>query len=115
MKKSASIPSFYKGQLVTLNEEPAARHIYGWRKVTEAEYLAWKASVESQGLDDAGEWKLPPRDTHITLVPGRPYEVLRGRVAAAQGYGSDRSGCMELLCFATGERFYAFRTGFKLM
>ena len=113
MQTPYNIPSFCKGQLVILSEGGEFRRIYGWRRATQAEYLAWKASPESQGLDDAGEWKLPPKDTHITLVPGRPYEVVRGRVAASQGYGNPRSGCMELQCFATGERFYTYREGFR--
>lgn len=115
MRTPYNIPSFYKGQLVTLSEGGDLRHIYGWRRVTQAEYLAWRASPASQGMDDAGESRLPPRDTHITLVPGRPYEVVRGRVAASQGYGNPRSGCMELQCFTTGERFYVYRTGFKAL
>jgi hypothetical protein len=113
MRTPYNLPSFYKGQLVTVADGTNLRHVYGWRRVTHAEYLAWRASPASQGHDDAGESHLPPKDTHITLVPGRPYEVLRGRVAAAQGYGNPRSGCMELQCFTTGERFYAYRESFK--
>jgi len=112
MRTPYNLPTFYKGQLVVLTSALHSTRYWGWRRVNQAEYQAWRDSDESKGMDDAGESKLPPRDTHITLVPGRPYEVVRGRVSASYSYGK-RTGCMELQCFATGERFYVERELFK--
>ena len=55
MRTPYNLPTFYKGQLVTVADGTNLRHVYGWRRVTHAEYLAWKASPASQGHDDAGE------------------------------------------------------------
>ena len=112
MRTPYNLPSFYKGQLVVLAPALLSARYWGWRRVNQAEYQAWRDSDESKGMDDAGESKLPPRDTHITLVLDRPYEVVRGRVSASYSYGK-RTGCMELQCYVTGERFYVERELFK--
>ena len=112
MRTPYNLPTFYKGQLVVLVPARPGTRSWGWRRVNSAEYQAWRDSDESKGMDDAGESKLPPRDTHITLVLDRPYEVVRGRVSASYSYGK-RTGCMELQCYVTGERFYVERELFK--
>jgi hypothetical protein len=113
MRTPYNLPSFYKGQLVGLAPTRPGTNIWGWRQITAAELQAWRDSPASKGYDDAGESKLPPRQTHISCVPGRPYEVVRGRVSASYSYGK-RTGCMELQCFATGERFCVGRELFRL-
>ena len=112
MRTPFNLPTFYKGQLVVLAPTRPGVNIWGWRRVNAAEYQAWRDSPESRGMDDAGESKLPPKDTHVSCVPGQVYEVVRGRVSAAYGYGK-RTGCMELQCYVTGERFYVERELFK--
>lgn len=106
------IPSFSKGQLIVLLGETS--HRSGWRRVNGVEYQCWLDSPDSKGFNDAGESKLGPTDTFIKLVVNRPYEVIRARCSAVRGYGA-LPACVELQCFATGERFFAKRSWFKAM
>ena len=110
-QKNPAPPSLTPGALVKFTEQHSFGYAYGWRPINGQELAAWYASDSSKGLDDAGESKLPPRDISISLRRDVFYQVIRGRVSASSGYGK-RSGCCELLCFLTGEKFYADRNKF---
>ena len=110
-QKNPAPPSFTPGALVKFTEQHSFGYAYGWRPMNGQEITAWYASDDSKGMDDAGESKLPPRDISISLRRDVFYQVIRGRVSASSGYGK-RSGCCELLCFLTGEKFYADRNKF---
>ena len=109
--KNPASPSFTPGALVKFTEAHSFGYSYGWRPINGQELAAWYASDYSKGMDDTGESKLPPRDVSIPIRRDVFYQVIRGRVSASSGYGK-RSGCCELLCFLTGEKFYADRSSF---
>lgn len=109
--------SFYKGQLVKAVKLPGARSwdFGGWRRASSEETREWYTKFHEDiragrevWHDDAGESRLPPRDTYLEMVEGRIYQVVRGRVQAPCGYRTVK-GAVELLCTHSGERFYTRR------
>ena len=110
-------PTFHKGQLVRAVRPSGMRDwdFGGWRRCTEEETQAWYERFHDDCRngrdvwhDSAGEPRLAPTDSHVELVEGRVYQVLRGRVRAPCGYRTV-SGAVELLCTHTGQRFYTRR------
>lgn len=105
-------PTFNKGTLVVLKPPMSLprgwRGPTGWRMINGAELQRWYDSPSSKGMDSAGESILPPRDMDIELVEGRAYEVVRGRCSPTRGFHKV-TGCMELQCYTTGERFFVKR------
>ena len=83
--------------------------VAGRRPVTEEETEAWYASDASNGLDSAGESKLPPRSVWLTLHRDRVYHVVRARCRVTLGWGNPTPGMTELLCTTTGETAYIRR------
>ena len=65
-----------------------------WRRLTEAEQIAWHNSDASKGMTCAGETKLCPRDVYNRKPVGE-FVVVRGRVSAPRGYGKV-SGCIQV-------------------
>jgi hypothetical protein len=70
-----------KGQAVT---PPANTTL--WRPTTHEEYLEWRESPESKGIDCAGEPKLAPRTAYCRADGETEYRVTRARAVAEQGY-----------------------------
>jgi len=81
--------------LINLHNDKAGTYL-AHRPITAEEVSAWRASPESKGLDCAGETKLPPTCTTITLHRGRVYRVLRARCRAQLGWGMPDGGMTEL-------------------
>ena len=78
-----------------------------WRPSTPAERAAWSASPAADGLDSAGEFKLPPMYM-IGLAPSEPVKVIRSRVTAPSSGGA-RLDCM-LVEIADGLHWYVRRS-----
>jgi hypothetical protein len=104
-----------KGQLVvwdhsSYGSSPSRFKVlcYGWRPIRSDELAEWYKSDASKGMDDAGETKLPPREVRIEVRQDRVYEVIRARCTSSRDYDTIPK-CAELLCFATGERFFIER------
>jgi hypothetical protein len=102
---------FYKGDIV----RPARQRREGWRRMTHAESEGWYARLHADvaagkdvPYDSAGESRLAPQDVWTALHEDRTYEVIRGRVNAPKGYGSQK-GCCEVQDMLTGERFFCQR------
>ena len=102
--------SISKGSLVHVTESRC-----GWRRLTTQERNEWyenfyKDCREGRDVwhDDAGESKLAPQDDTVVTSEKLVYTVLRSRVRAPCGYGTT-PGCAELLCTATGVRFFVRR------
>lgn len=118
-----------KGALVKLNDETCfTTHVGGGlayplsnrandeagivesrRPVTTEEEAAWYASPASQGMNDAGESRLPPRSRYIPLQRGRVYQVLRARCRVRLSWGNAIPGMAKILCTQTGEETYIKR------
>ena len=79
------------------------------RPVTPDETSAWYDSDASKGMDSAGESKLPPQSTQVTLHRDRTYQVLRARCRVRLGWGNTTPGMAMLLCTHTGETAYIKR------
>jgi hypothetical protein len=114
----------YKNDLVTLTST-AREALTGtrwnsgrptaWRRLSGEERQAWYEKFHADcraGLDvwhdSAGESRLAPQDTDITLDPSGVWTVVRARVNAPWGYGSVK-GCAEVIDSKTGEKFYINR------
>ena len=122
-----NLPIFRVGQYVRLRPSVAQRHganliaaPVGWRQLTQEERDAWyeehyKAVKEGRELpyDSAGESVLSPQDTYIDVYFDRVYEIVRGRVSAARGYGK-QPGCCLVRCLLLGEEFYMRRQDLAL-
>lgn len=53
--------------------------IWGTRPMTEADLVRWHADPQNQGLNDAGETKLPPEGRPVEMHADIPYIVVRAR------------------------------------
>ena len=102
---------FYKGDIV----RPARPRREGWRRMTHTESEGWYARLRADvaagkdlPYDSAGESRLAPQDVYTALHEDRTYEVVRGRVNAPKGYGSQK-GCCEVQDMLTGERSFCQR------
>jgi len=106
---------FSKGDIVRPRLSASGRVSDGWRRLTHEERQAWYAqhyedvkAGRDVPYDSAGESKLAPQDAYIPLHADRAYEVVRGRVNAPQGYGSQK-GCCEVVDMLTGKQFFCKR------
>jgi len=114
----------YKNDLVTLTStarealtarfNPGARPS-AWRRLTVEERNAWYEHFHAECRagreiwhDSAGESRLAPLDSSVTIDPDGVWTVVRGRVNAPCGYSSAK-GCAELIDTKTGEKFYINR------
>jgi len=79
------------------------------RPVTPEETRAWYNSAASKGMTDAGETKLPPQSTRITIHRNRVYQVLRARCRVRLGWGNPTPGMAKILCTESGEETYIKR------
>jgi hypothetical protein len=79
------------------------------RPVTPDETSDWYDSDASKGMDSAGESKLPPQSTQVTLHRDRIYQVLRARCRVRLGWGNATPGMAMLLCTHSGETAYVKR------
>jgi len=79
------------------------------RPCTSDEQRAWYNSDESKGMNSAGESKLPPQCTIVSLYKDRVYEVLRARARVRLGWGNPVGGMAMLLCTHSGEEVYIKR------
>lgn len=118
-----------KGQLVRLNVDvcfteghggklryPLTNYYNDERGVVEAsrpttpeETEGWYKSDASKGLDSAGETKLPPQATYVSLYKNRVYQVLRARARVRLGWGNATGGLVKLICTHSGEEAYVKR------
>lgn len=98
---------FSKGTVVLLT-----LGAYVWRPLTHEEYLAWEASDDSKGMDDAGETKLPPKSVYHYPNANTPYKITQARKEAPQGYGNPVSGCCELVD-GDGVYWYTYRKNLR--
>lgn len=103
---------FKKGDIV--RPRPKAV-VDGWRRCTAEEKAAWYEQLHADvaagrdvPYDSAGESRLAPSDIWIGMDPGRTYSVIRGRVEAPRGYGTQK-GCCEVEDMLTGERLFCER------
>ena len=80
------------------------------RPVNEEETRAWYSSDASKGMNSAGETKLPPQSTMISLRRDRLYHVLRARCRIRLGWGNPTPGMTKVLCTETGEIAYIERS-----
>ena len=83
--------------------------VHSSRPVTAAETAAWYDSDASKGMNDAGESKLPPQASYVTLHKDKVYQVLRARAAVRLGWGNKTGGLTKILCTVTGEETYIKR------
>lgn len=79
------------------------------RPVTPEETSAWYESDASNGMNDAGESKLPPQSISVILHRDRMYQVLRARCRVRLGWGNPAPGMTKILCTSTGEVAYVKR------
>ena len=79
------------------------------RPTTPEEQRAWYDTPSAQGMDSAGESKLPPQAYRVTLHRDRVYQVLRARAAVRLGWGNKTGGYTKILCTMTGEETYVKR------
>jgi len=79
------------------------------RPVTPEETAAWYDSDASKGMTSAGESKLPPQSTQVTLYRDRVYQVLRARCRVRLGWGNPTPGLAQVLCTHSGETTYIKR------
>ena len=79
------------------------------RPTTQEEQRAWYDTPSAQGMDSAGESKLPPQAYRVTLHRDRVYQVLRARAAVRLGWGNKTGGLTKILCTETGEFTYIQR------
>lgn len=103
-------PTFYKNTLVRPTGFTRA-----WRRMTPEENHAWYERFYEDCRagrdvwhDSAGESKLAPCDTYFTLTPEMTLTVVRGRVSAPCGYGSQKD-CALVFCPDNGETLYVSR------
>jgi hypothetical protein len=77
--------------------------------LTSEEINAWYNSDQANGLDSAGETKLPPRSVSVRLSYDKIYHVLRARCRASLGYGNPTPGMACILDTQTGREIYIKR------
>jgi len=70
--------------------------VRGLRRTTPEEQDAWYASDAAKGLDSAGETKLAPRVTGVTLHRDETFTVVRGRARFSTGWGNPTSGWVKI-------------------
>ncbi len=112
MEKGNKMTSFSKGAPVKLNvatcftedaggerktpltswHHDNAGVVFGRRAPTSEELEDWRNSPLAQGLDSAGETKLPPRSVGVELVKGTQYTVARGRARMTCTWGNPVGG-----------------------
>ena len=106
-----------KGDIVKLNPEscftrergggldyPLSHHhndeqgvVTGYRPTTTAEVEAWYKSDASNGIDSAGESKLPPRGVAVTITRDEVLVVERARCRVTLGWGHAKAGMTKLM------------------
>ena len=78
------------------------------RIATTADRQAWRESEASNGLDSAGEPKLPPTAYTVKLYRDRVYTLLRARCRPQWSYRK-HPGMALVLCTESGEEAYIKR------
>jgi len=66
--------------------------VSGYRHPTEQELENWRNSSASQGIDCAGETKLPPICAYVKLHRDETYTVVRGRARKTCVWGNPEPG-----------------------
>ncbi len=82
--------------------------IMGTRIATDEDRDSWLRSDRSNGLDCAGEPKLPPTAFDVKLHKDRVYTVIRARCRPQWSY-REHPGQTLVLCSITGEEVYVKR------
>lgn len=80
-----------------------------FRPTTPEEQSAWYHTDEARGMNSAGESKLPPQSSGVSLRRDRVYTVLRARAAVRLGWGNKTGGLVKVLCTESGEETYIKR------
>jgi len=89
-----------------LNDEEGT--VEGMRLATDKDHKAWRNSEASQGMDCAGETKLPPTAFRVLLKRDQVYHLLRARCRPSWSY-RHHPGMAMVLCPESGHEVYIKR------
>lgn len=88
--KTAAATKIRKGTTGRFEHKPFGNN-WARRPITDAELAEWRASDASKGMDDAGETKLPPSATSISLTGEEKITIEKARARVRLGcYDYDR-------------------------
>ena len=82
--------------------------VEGTRLATDKDRKAWRNSEASQGMDCAGETKLPPTAFRVSLKRDQVYHLLRARCRPVWSY-REHPGMAMVLCPESGHEVYIKR------
>lgn len=103
---------YRKGDLAQVRDSASGRpmgiHVY-----TAAEYKEVCDDPFFYGIDSAGEPRIPPMSTHVTLMPGEILHVLNARSRPPDIYNRKSTGWMLTVSTRTGQEIYVKRSQLK--
>ena len=93
---------------LTNHHEDSSGYVVGYRPTTDAEKESWYASDSSNGMNEAGESKLPPMSFAVKIAKSDVLIVERARCRISLGWGKPYTGMVKLM-LPNGEHAYLKR------